>query len=282
VSDSISKDNAVERLVTLMANLRDPVHGCAWDKKQTMTSLTRHTLEEVYEVIDAIEQQDPEKIRDELGDLLFQVVFYARIAEEQGSFSLQDIADAIVKKLLHRHPHIFPDGTLASFGQPSDLTAEQVERNWELIKNAEREAASTHGDVSVMDDVANALPALERAGKLQKRAASVGFDWNDASGALQKLDEETLELKTAIEQGDREQQQAELGDLLFTCVNLARHLQLDPDACLREASKKFETRFRCVEKTAKSANRKLADCSLDQLEQWWQHAKISINKQSGN
>lgn len=282
MTDSARNDDAIARLVQLMANLRDPVHGCAWDRKQTLSSLTRHTLEEVYEVIDAIEQQDAAKIRDELGDLLFQVVFYARIAEEQGSFTLQDVAASIVKKLLHRHPHIFPDGTLDSFGQPSALTAEQVERNWELIKNAERAAASAGGNVSVMDDVANALPALERAAKLQKRAASVGFDWADVQGALEKLDEETLELKAAIVCADRAQQQAELGDLLFTCVNLARHLQLDPDACLRDASKKFEHRFRQVEEAAKSANKHLSDCSLDQLEQWWQHAKLSTNKQSEN
>ncbi len=276
-TEILHQDDAIAKLVQLMAHLRDPVHGCAWDRKQTLQSLTRHTLEEVYEVIDAIEQQSPEKIRDELGDLLFQVVFYARIAEEQGSFTLQDVATSIVSKLLHRHPHIFPDGTLESFGQPSELTAEQVERNWEVIKNAEREAASANRDVSVMDDIARALPALEQAAKLQKRAASVGFDWPGVEGVIAKLDEETRELKSAISSGDQAQQQAELGDLLFTCVNLARHLQIDPDTCLREASKKFETRFRQVEKSAKNENRQLPDCSLQELEQWWQRAKLNTN-----
>lgn len=276
-TEILHQDDAIAKLVQLMAHLRDPVHGCAWDRKQTLQSLTRHTLEEVYEVIDAIEQQSPEKIRDELGDLLFQVVFYARIAEEQGSFTLQDVATSIVSKLLHRHPHIFPDGTLESFGQPSELTAEQVERNWEVIKNAEREAASANRDVSVMDDIARALPALEQAAKLQKRAASVGFDWPGVEGVIAKLDEETRELKSAISSGDQAQQQAELGDLLFTCVNLARHLQIDPDTCLREASKKFETRFRQVEKSAKNENRQLPDCSLRELEQWWQRAKLNTN-----
>lgn len=276
-TEILHQDDAIAKLVQLMAHLRDPVHGCAWDRKQTLQSLTRHTLEEVYEVIDAIEQQSPEKIRDELGDLLFQVVFYARIAEEQGSFTLQDVATSIVSKLLHRHPHIFPDGTLESFGQPSELTAEQVERNWEVIKNAEREAASANRDVSVMDDIARALPALEQAAKLQKRAASVGFDWPGVEGVIAKLDEETRELKSAISSGDQAQQQAELGDLLFTCVNLARHLQIDPDTCLREASKKFETRFRQVEKSAKNENRQLPDCSLQELEQWWQRAKMNTN-----
>lgn len=276
-TEILHQDDAIAKLVQLMAHLRDPVHGCAWDRKQTLRSLTRHTLEEVYEVIDAIEQQSPEKIRDELGDLLFQVVFYARIAEEQGNFTLQDVATSIVSKLLHRHPHIFPDGTLESFGQPSELTAEQVERNWEVIKNAEREAASANRDVSVMDDIARALPALEQAAKLQKRAASVGFDWPGVEGVVAKLDEETRELKSAISSGDQAQQQAELGDLLFTCVNLARHLQIDPDTCLREASKKFETRFRQVEKSAKNENRQLPDCSLQELEQWWQRAKLNTN-----
>ncbi|MEX2332617.1 MAG: MazG nucleotide pyrophosphohydrolase domain-containing protein, partial [Pseudohongiella sp.] len=143
-SNSGKHADSVTQLVKLMACLRDPVHGCAWDRKQTLPSLTRHTLEEVYEVIDAVEQGSPDKICDELGDLLFQVVFYERIAEESGQFDLSAVADAIVKKLLHRHPHIFPDGSLTSFGQPASLTAEEVERNWEQIKNAEREAAA-HG-----------------------------------------------------------------------------------------------------------------------------------------
>jgi nucleoside triphosphate diphosphatase len=268
---------AIATLLTLMENLRDPEHGCAWDRKQTLSSLTRHTLEEVYEVIDAIEQGKPEKICDELGDLLFQVVFYARIAEEQGLFDLNDIAEAITQKLLHRHPHIFPDGTLSSFGQASTLTALEVEQNWERIKNAERIREAEGRSVSVLDDVASAMPALDRAAKLQKRAASVGFDWVEISGVLSKLDEEILELQQVVTSGGTAEQHHELGDLLFTCVNLARHLGLDADASLRDANKRFESRFKFLEKSAALSNRKLADCDSSLLDQWWQDAKNQQN-----
>lgn len=273
MTDATRQQDAIGKLVQLMAHLRDPVHGCAWDRKQTLKSLTRHTLEEVYEVIDAIEQENPEKIRDELGDLLFQVVFYARIAQEQGEFDLQDIAQSIAAKLLHRHPHIFPDGTLESFGKPSDLTAEQVERNWELIKNAEREASAQGKPVSVLDDVASSMPAMDRAAKLQKRAASVGFDWTTPAQVMTKLAEESHEMQAAIDSGDLAQQHAELGDILFTCINLARHLKIDPDASLRDASKRFETRFRLVEKSALNAGTTVSASNMDLLEQWWQQAK---------
>ncbi|MDH7943068.1 nucleoside triphosphate pyrophosphohydrolase [Pseudohongiella sp. SYSU M77423] len=271
------KSAAMMELVTLMANLRDPQHGCAWDRKQTFESLTRHTLEEVYEVVDAVEQGEAAKVCDELGDLLFQVVFYARIAEEQSLFDLGDVANAIKSKLLHRHPHIFPDGTLVSFGQPSPLTAEQVEHNWELIKNAEREALQRSGTVSVVDDVPRALPAIERAGKLQKRAASVGFDWPDVSGVTAKLAEESAELQAAIANGDQNQQTHELGDLLFTCVNLARHLKIDPEGALRQANQRFETRFRYVEKTAASHGGGLSTYDPEQLDLWWNEAKSQNN-----
>jgi nucleoside triphosphate diphosphatase len=273
MTDAATEQDAITKLTRLMAHLRDPVRGCAWDRKQTFSSLTRHTLEEVYEVIDAIEQQNPGKIRDELGDLLFQVVFYARIAQEQGLFDLQDIAESIVAKLVHRHPHIFPDGSIDSFGQPSALTAEQVERNWELIKNAEREAGAQGKPVSVLDDVATSMPAMDRAAKLQKRASSVGFDWTATEQVMAKLAEESNELQAAIDSGDPVQQHAEFGDLLFTCINLARHLKLDPDASLRDASKRFETRFRQVEKSAAAAGTTISASNSDLLEHWWQQAK---------
>ncbi|MDO9519625.1 MAG: nucleoside triphosphate pyrophosphohydrolase [Pseudohongiella sp.] len=273
MSNAAHNEDSINKLTRLMEHLRDPVHGCAWDRKQTFSSLTRHTMEEVYEVIDAIEQQNPEKIRDELGDLLFQVVFYARIAQEQGLFDLQDVAESIVAKLLHRHPHIFPDGSIESFGQPSSLTAEQVEHNWELIKNAEREANAKGKAVSVLDDVASSMPAIDRAAKLQKRASSVGFDWTTAEQVMAKLAEESSELQAAIDSGDADQQQAELGDILFTCINLARHLKLDPDASLRDASKRFEVRFRQVEKSAVAAGTTVSASDIDLLEQWWQQAK---------
>lgn len=269
---------SVAQLVHLMACLRDPVHGCAWDRKQTLTSLTRHTLEEVYEVMDAVEQGDPDKICDELGDLLFQVVFYARIAEESGQFDLGAVANAILNKLLHRHPHIFPDGSLASFGQPSPLTADEVERNWELIKNAEREASASGSEpVSVLDDVARTLPAIERAGKLQKRAASVGFDWKETSQVLTCLQDEIAELQEAIASKDIQAREHEIGDVLFTCVNLARHLQTDPESALRSANQRFERRFRHVESSARQAGSSVADTSASTLDQYWQAAKESEN-----
>lgn len=277
MKSNLSQTEAIEALLTLMANLRDPQNGCSWDRKQTLSSLTRHTLEEVYEVIDAIDQGNPEKICDELGDLLFQVVFYARIAQEQGWFDLKDVAEAITQKLLHRHPHIFPDGTLGSFGQATSLTAQEVERNWEKIKNAERVREAQGRSVSVMDDVATSMPALDRAAKLQKRAASVGFDWSSAGGVIAKLDEEVIELKEAVSSGNEKQQHHELGDLLFTCVNLARHLGLDPDATLRDATKRFESRFKFIEQTAARSDKDLAECDVSLLDQWWQDAKAQKN-----
>lgn len=273
MSTTMRHADAVSQLVTLMENLRDPVHGCAWDRKQTMSTLARHTLEEVYEVVDAIEQGDPEKICDELGDLLFQVVFYARIAEEQGLFDLSKVSQAILGKLLHRHPHIFPDGTLQSFGQPTALTAEQVERNWEQIKNAERKALGSGKQVSVLDDVPSAMPAIDRAGKLQKRAASVGFDWSHADEVLARLEDEIRELREAMEQGDVSAQLDEMGDVLFSCVNLSRHLKVDPETALRNANKRFEQRFRYVEQAAFRSGGEIQDYSSEVLETWWQAAK---------
>jgi nucleoside triphosphate diphosphatase len=269
VSNSSRHAQAVAQLATLMENLRDPVHGCAWDRKQTISSLARHTLEEVYEVLDAIEKGDPEKICDELGDLLFQVVFYARIAEEQGLFDLSRVSGAILGKLLHRHPHIFPDGTLESFGQPSALTAEQVERNWEHIKNAERQAQNNGKHVSVLDDIPSAMPALDRASKLQKRAASVGFDWTDTNEVLARLEDEIRELREAMRSGDATAQHGEMGDVLFSCVNLSRHLKVDP----RSANRRFEQRFRYVEQAAARSGGEMQDYSSEILEQWWQAAK---------
>lgn len=263
------------QLLELMRCLRDPDNGCAWDRKQTWASLCRHTLEEVYEVVDAIEEEGPEKVCDELGDLLFQIVFYARIAEEEGSFTFGDVADKVTRKLLSRHPHLFPDGTLQSFGTPSDLTAEQVELRWEAIKNAEREQQQ-EGAVSVLDDIPRSMPALDRAGKLQKRAASIGFDWTDHHGVLSKLDEERRELDEALLADDKEAVAHELGDMLFTCVNLARHLKIDPETALRQANGRFERRFREVESQAQQNSQALNELNESQLEALWQQAKARL------
>lgn len=276
-SISIQLDK-LSQLLELMRCLRDPENGCAWDRKQTWQSLCRHTLEEVYEVVDAIEEEEgPEKVCDELGDLLFQIVFYARIAEEEGSFSFGDIADKVTRKLLTRHPHLFPDGTLQSFGAPSGLSAEEVELRWEAIKNAEREQQKS-GEISVLDDIPRAMPALDRAGKLQKRAASIGFDWSDHHGVLKKLEEEWQELDEALAEDDKEAVAHELGDMLFTCVNLARHLKIDPESALRQANGRFENRFREVERQAQSNGEALSELSESKLDALWRQAKAKLQE----
>lgn len=258
-------------LLDLMEKLRHPEHGCRWDLKQSMQSLTSHTVEEVYEVVDAVEQGDPDKVCDELGDLLFQIVFYAQIASEQALFSFDDIAHRVHAKLLRRHPHVFPDGTLESFGLARGHVApDQVEVNWESIKNAERGLTETDGNaVSVLDDVPRALPALDRARKLQKRAASIGFDWTGISPVFDKLQEEIDELQKAVTDSDTEAVEAELGDVLFTCVNLSRHLKVNAESALRGSNKRFEQRFRYVEKRARQED----DTSPEQLELWWESSK---------
>lgn len=267
---------AVGRLLQLMDMLRDPEHGCRWDLKQRMETLTSHTLEEVYEVIDAVENGTPDDVRSELGDLLFQIVFYARIARENEWFDFADVADGVFRKLVSRHPHVFPDGTLESFGQPQErIAAGEVESNWEAIKNAEREHVAD-GPVSVMDDVPAALPALQRAAKLQKRAASLGFDWADSSAVLDKVQEELDELREAMASGDASRQAGELGDLVFTCVNLSRHLKVDVEQSVRGSNQRFEHRFRDLERQARDAGESPDAVSPEMLELWWQRAKKQV------
>jgi len=266
-------------VVTLMASLRHPQLGCNWDLKQTLRSLTSHTLEEVYEVVDAVEQGSATQLCDELGDLLFQIVFYAQIASEQQDFDFQDVCTAIVSKLLHRHPHIFPDGTLESFGssERAGISAEQVAANWEQIKIRERQSKALDADgdnaPSVLDDVPAALPAMNRAGKLQKRASSVGFDWQSAEPVLAKLEEEIAELRAEMAAGSQQRIEEEFGDVLFSCVNLARHLSVEPETSLRGANNRFETRFRTLETCATAAGSTPAEMSAAQLNQLWDEIK---------
>lgn len=268
--------HAIDDLLELMTRLRHPEMGCKWDKKQNWRTLTSHTLEEVYEVVDAVESDDAGQVMDELGDLLFQIVFYAQIAREEGKFEFDDVARSITDKLLRRHPHVFPDATLESFGNSArnDISAEQVAVNWELIKNQERERKAKAGvKPSLMDDVPASLPALNRALKLQKRAASVGFDWQSALPVFAKLQEEIQELEVEIAAGRQEQIAAELGDVLFTCVNLARHLQVEPEAALRSSNQKFERRFRAVEQKAAESDFKLASLTESELNIMWDEIK---------
>jgi ATP diphosphatase len=261
---------SLDDLRTLMARLRDPTFGCPWDLKQTYATIVPHTLEEAYEVADTIEQADFEHLNDELGDLLFQVIFYAQLGEEEQRFSWDSIVDGIVKKLLRRHPHVFPDGTLETPPGTVTLSEDEISQRWDEIKQQERGEKSQNG---VLDDVPRALPALNRAEKLQKRASEVGFDWDDPSGVLDKIEEEIQELREAIALGEHARVQDEMGDLLFAQVNLARHLKVKPDHALRGTNQKFERRFRFVEQCVAASGNSWDNHTLDQLDQYWDKAK---------
>ncbi|KWS94526.1 nucleoside triphosphate pyrophosphohydrolase [Pseudomonas syringae] len=230
----------VQDLLNLMARLRDPQSGCPWDLKQTYASIVPHTLEEAYEVADAIEQGDLDHLKGELGDLLFQVVFYAQLAKEEGRFEFDDVIDGITRKLLRRHPHVFPTGELYAPAETPRLTDEHVNQRWDEIKAEERaEKSGAPEQLSLLDDVPVALPALSRAAKLQKRASQVGFDWPAALPVVDKVREELDEILEAMVDNDAEGIAEEVGDLLFSVVNLARHLKVDPETALRSANSKF-------------------------------------------
>ncbi|MEQ9465513.1 MAG: nucleoside triphosphate pyrophosphohydrolase [Haliea sp.] len=262
----------VNDLLRVMQRLRDPEGGCPWDLKQNFRSIVPSTLEECYELAEAIEHGDYPHVAEELGDVLFQVVFYARLGEEQGVFSFPEIVHTLVDKLLRRHPHVFANGKIEGIVDVS-VDVVEVKRSWEAIKREERAARAQGG---VLDDVPVALPALPRAQKLQKRAALVGFDWADATAVLAKLDEERGELEEAMKSGTQSAVADEMGDLLFTCVNLARQLGLDAEATLRQASAKFEQRFRAMEVSAAGAGKAdLASLTAAELDALWRSAKAS-------
>jgi len=271
---------AIDRLIAIMTMLRDKQHGCPWDLEQTIKSLLPHTIEEVYEVADAIENNDLVELEDELGDLLFQVIFYAQIAKEQGAFDFQDIATAITDKLVRRHPHVFPDGDVEQFGISQEIDAQQVVVNWEAIKEIEREEKrkkdrkqAVQGVESILDDVPRALPAMERARKLQKRAAQVGFDWAEVAPVLEKLKEEVAEFEEALDSGDLERMSDELGDVLFATINLARHSRIEPEVALRSTNRRFETRFKWIEAALYKQGKVFKDAKLEELDALWGQAK---------
>lgn len=269
---SATDKSDMDGLIKLMAKLRDPDSGCPWDLRQDFHTIAPYTIEEAYEVADAIEQGDMNRLKDELGDLLFQVVFHARMAQEQQSFCLADVIEAIVSKMIRRHPHVFPG---ARDAQPVDLEA-----SWEAIKSAERAAAGEASD-SRMDGVPVGLPGLLRAGKLQKKAARAGFDWTDTAPVLAKLQEEIGELQEAMARDDvgaRAAMASELGDVLFTVVNLARHLRLDPETCLAGTNSRFERRFRAMEALQGKQPGDMSALSADELESLWQAAKAREGK----
>jgi len=252
---------AIERLLRIMAQLRDPEHGCPWDREQNFATIAPYTIEEAYEVADAIERDDMPALKDELGDLLFQVVFHARMAEEAGLFVFDDVAAAISEKMLRRHAHVFGDAEIASVSAQNEA--------WEAHKAKEREAAGNAA--SVLDGVALAYPALVRAAKLSRRAARIGFDWPNARGVIAKLAEEIAEIEAEMYEGnDKARLEDEVGDLLFAAANLARKLDIEPETALRRATAKFERRFRRVE--ALAAERGVGR-DLEALEALWQQVK---------
>ncbi len=261
----------MQRLIDIMARLRDPVDGCPWDVKQSFATIAPYTIEEAYEVADAIAREDMRELREELGDLLLQVVFHSRMAEEAGHFAFADVAQAISDKMVERHPHVFGDTRFAS---EADQKAD-----WETRKAAERERKNGSGEgLSVLDGVATSLPALLRALKLQKRAARVGFDWPQAriQQVIDKIAEEAAELAAEVgaeDEGAQARIEDEFGDVMFSLVNLARHLSVDPEEALRKTNRKFVRRFQAMEQAFRAQDRALSDCSLEELEEAWQTAK---------
>ncbi|REC96117.1 nucleoside triphosphate pyrophosphohydrolase [Kushneria indalinina] len=263
----------LDDLLTLMQVLRDPQQGCPWDVAQHWDSIVPHTIEEAHEVADAIERRAFDELPGELGDLLFQIVYYAQFGREEGRFDFHDIVHVLTAKMITRHPHVFPDGHLGSRRQgvaAVDVDTSAVGQRWEARKVNERDsrAATSH-----LDDIPLALPALSRASKLSSRASRAGFDWPDHRGALDKIREELAELEVEIEAGHQENMNAELGDLLFAVVNLARHLEVDPEQALRGTGQRFERRFRHVEDAVRESGHPIEHTDLDTLECHWQEAK---------
>lgn len=258
-----------EKLLTIMAQLRHPREGCAWDLKQDFYSLIPYTIEEAYEVADAIERNDLDDLRSELGDLLLQVVFHSRIAEERGLFDFEQVAAAIGAKLVRRHPHVFADVRYDS--------DEERQRAWDEAKARERKSKRADDEnESVLDGVAKSLPALVQCEKIQNRAASHGFDWPETEPVFEKVMEELQEVREAWHAGDQPHIQEEVGDLLLVVVNLARHLKVNPEIALKEATRKFTRRFNYIERQVEASGRELRDCELAELDGLWSEAKLKL------
>ena len=259
----------MDALVAVMDRLRDPLKGCPWDREQTPETLRRYAIEEAYEVAEAVENGDPRKLAEELGDLLLQVVFHAQLAQESGSFALADVTQSIVEKLIRRHPHVFGDVTVSG--------TDQVLKNWEQIKRGE---AGYEDRKSILDGIPPALPALMRALEVSKRVVKVGFEWPSVLEVLDKVEEELGELRAEIVRGETERAADELGDLLFTLVNVARQLKVDPEDALRHMTHRFTARFKHIEEYAASSGRAVSDLKLDEMETVWQAAKAEESKAS--
>ena len=257
----------INDLLYLMARLRDPQSGCPWDIKQDYASIAPSTLEEAYEVVEAIEKQDFVHLKEELGDLLFQVIFYSQLGKEENRFDFSSVVSGLVEKLVRRHPHVFPDGTLSSKIDNRDTLPADIKQRWEAIKQQERNAKGVQG---LLADVPINLPALSRAAKLQKRAASVGFDWQDIQGPIAKVREELIEVEQALAANNIAAIKEELGDLFFSVVNISRYLNIDPEQALRQANLKFEQRFHYIETHVTTP---LAETSIETMNKLWDEAK---------
>jgi ATP diphosphatase len=271
----LTPSREIQRLLEIMAALRTPATGCPWDLEQTFRTVAPYTIEEAYEVADAIERGDPLDLKDELGDLLLQVVFHARMAEEQGLFAFGDVVEAITAKLIRRHPHVF--------GHARDLSADDVKTLWDSIKAGEKaqraRARGNHGhptaEAGLLAGIPRSLPALTRADKLTRKAATVGFDWPERAQVVNKIHEELGEIEEAVGGGSPDRIEDEIGDLLFAAANLARHLKVDPESALRRANAKFERRFEAIEQALAQNGRSTREASLDEMERLWGEAKAA-------
>jgi nucleoside triphosphate diphosphatase len=264
----------ISRLIEIMAQLRTPVTGCPWDLEQNFQTIAPYTIEEAYEVADAIARNDFDDLKDELGDLLLQVVYHARMAEEEKAFDFGDVVETICRKMIRRHPHVFAD-------KDGNIAAAGVKSAWERIKaeekaeRAARRPSAAATSASLLSDVKSGQPALTRAMALQRKASTVGFDWNNPRAVLRKIREEADEIEAALDLGDKTELAAETGDLLFALVNLARHVEADPESALRGANAKFERRFAYIERALASQGRSLEAASLEEMDALWNEAKAT-------
>ena len=265
---NVKSEASIEKLRWIMSQLRDPETGCPWDVKQNFSSITAHTLEEAYEVVDAIEQNDFTELNKELGDLLFQVIFYSQLGQEQDLFNFDSVVEGICEKLIRRHPHVFSDADLS--------TDAQIKANWENEKSKERQTKNNQINLSILADIPKNLPALSQAAKIQKRCSHVGFDWDNMTDVFAKIEEEVVEVKEELEAENINQGALgeEIGDLLFAVVNLCRHAKQDPETLLRKANQKFTKRFHGVEARVGQSGQSFAQHDLAQLEQYWQQVKL--------
>lgn len=268
-----------DRLVQIMRRLRSP-DGCAWDREQTLASLRPFVLEEAYEVVDAIDRGDRTALCDELGDLLLEAVFVAQICAEASAFTIADATDAVVAKLIRRHPHVFGGSDTETDAGRRDLSPAEVKEQWERIKTRER--AGTPERATLLDGIPEALPSLLRASRIGARTANVGFDWNEPGAVIDKVDEELAELRQAVASADPTHIEEELGDLLFTVANLARKLRVDPESALRAANGKFTRRFRAIEQRLAARGRALHDATPEELEREWQAVKALSPEEAGD